>query len=94
MFAYCLYLSESTKHINRFSPATSVKLFYNGDMIGTGITVEGEMIHGKELPPSYQKVAVTSTSNKKIKSMLKTSFDSKYIDVGEIIAWPLSLIEL
>ena len=39
----------------------------------------------------YQKVAVTSVLEK-TKLLFRTSFDTEYINVGEIIAWPLALM--
>ena len=66
-----LLLSESVEHIEQFAAATAVKLFYNGEIVATGITVEEQVIHGKELPLAYQKVAVTSVM-KKSKLLFKT----------------------
>ena len=62
-------------------------------MVANGIAVEGPMLHGKEISSFFQKVAVTSV-HKRTKLLFKTSFDdSDYINAGEVIAWPSSLIQ-
>ena len=92
---YNCFLTETTdpnsSHLKPFSATTSLKLFYNGQMVATGLAVEGLNIHGKEVPMLYQKVAVTSVLEK-TKLLFRTSFDTEYINVGEIIAWPLALM--
>ena len=48
-------------------------------MVANGIAVEGPMLHGKEIPSFFQKVAVTNV-HKRTKLLFKTSFDdSDYI---------------
>lgn len=62
-------------------------------MVANGIAVEGLILHGKEIPSSFQEVAVTSV-HKRTKLLFKTPFDdSDYVNAGEVIAWPSSLMQ-
>ena len=62
-------------------------------MVADGIAVEGPQLHGKSIPPFYQKVAITSVFEE-TKLLFITPFDeNKYITVGEVVAWPLSLMQ-
>ena len=82
-------------HLKPYAATTSLNLLYNGNIVATcSLAVEGQIIHGKEIPPLYQKVAVTSVKQK-TKLLFKTSFDSdsEYIIVGDIIVWPLALLK-
>ena len=72
---------------------TSVKLLFNGRVVATGIAVEGQLLHGKQIPSFYQKVALTIVY-KKTKLLFKTPFDDDdCVTVGVIVAWPLNLIQ-
>ena len=72
---------------------TTVNLLFNGSVVANGIAVEGSMLHGKEIPSLFQKVAVTGV-HKRTKLLFKTSFDDNdYINAGEVIAWPSSLMQ-
>ncbi len=96
MFIYpllILLLQSADCHLMRYSATASVKLLFNGKVVANGIAVEGPMLYGKTIPLLFQKVAITSV-HKKTKLLFKTPFDeSDYINVGEVIAWPLHLIQ-
>ena len=70
-----------------------MKLLFNGEVVANGIAVEGSMLHGKKIPSFFQKVAVTCL-HKRTKLLFKTPFDeSDYINIGEVVAWPLNLMQ-
>ena len=82
-----------TKLLLLLLATTTVNLLFNGTVVANGIAVEGPMLHGKKIPSFFQKVAVTNV-HKRTKLLFKTSFDdSDYVNVGEVIAWPSSLIQ-
>ena len=60
----------------------------DGRIIGKGIILPGDMLHGSAKPESYLKVSLSFVVNG-IKPLLKTSFDddSDELRQGQIIGW-------
>lgn len=86
-------LQSADYHPTQYSATASVRLLFNGEVVANGIAVEGPTLHGKKIPSFFQKVAVTSV-HKRTKLLFKTPLDeSDYINIGEVVAWPLNLMQ-
>jgi len=78
----------------RYSFGDKLELFLNSKLVARGDAVEGGELHGKPVPLSFQKVAVTEVLDGHVKLMLASTFDdTPYITVGQVIAWPLLLLK-
>ena len=64
-------------------------------IIGKGIILPGDMLHGSAIPESYVKVSLLSVVYG-IKPLLKTSFDddSDELSQGQIIGWPIDNVHM
>ena len=67
----------------------------DGRIIGKGIILPGDMLHGSTIPESYVKVSLSFVVNG-IKPLLKTSSDddSDELSQGQIIGWPIDNVHM
>ena len=88
-----LLLQSANCNCTQYPATAPVKLLSNGRVVADGIAVEGLQLHGKNIPLFYQKVAITSVLEE-TKLLFRTPLDeNEYITVGEVVAWPLSLMQ-
>ena len=59
----------------------------NSRVVGRGMVMEGNKLHGHEIPSSFLKVAITKIENNTA-PLLRTTFDEPYLTVGGFTAWP------
>ena len=59
----------------------------NSRVVGRGMVMDGNKLHGHEIPSSFLKVAITKIENN-IVPLLRTTFDDAYLTVGGFTAWP------
>ena len=79
--------------IRRFANGKKLNLYHNSKVVARGDAVEGVEIHGRPMPLSFQKVAITDVIDSHVKLMVTSTFDdSPYITLGQVIAWPLASI--
>lgn len=84
--------TEHSVNIQKLSPGTTLHLYNKNQIVATGIAVEGQILHGKSLPSSFQKVAITDVLiNTKL--LFTTTFDDEFVAAGQIIAWPKKLLK-
>ena len=62
----------------------------NYKVIGTAITISGNILHGQELPNRFVKVAVQTITDG-IKAWLGLNDDGCVLTPGSITAWPIGL---
>ena len=77
-------------------PGTHVVLSSsNVCIIGKGIILPGDMLHGSAIPESYVKVSLSFVVHG-IKPLLKTSFDddSDELSQEQIIGWPIDIVHM
>lgn len=56
-------------------------------VVGRGTVMEGNKLHGHEIPSSFLKVTITKIDTG-VTPLLRTTFDEPYLTVGEFTAWP------
>lgn len=59
----------------------------NSRVVGRGMVMEGNKLHGHEIPSSFLKVPITKIEDN-IAPLLRTTFDDPYLTVGGFTAWP------
>ena len=59
----------------------------DSQVVGRGMVMEGNKLHGHEIPRSFVKVAITHIE-KNVPPLLRTTFDDPYLTVGGFTAWP------
>ena len=85
--------TEHSINIQTWSSGTTLHLYHKNQIVATGIAVEGQVLHGKSLPSSLQKVAITDVLIKNTKLLFTTTFDDEFVAAGQIIAWPKKLLK-
>ena len=59
----------------------------NSRVVGTGKVMEGNMLHGHEIPDSFVKISIQKIDSN-IPPLLKSTFDEPYLTAGVFTAWP------
>jgi len=84
----CQHEQQTVLHVLKPCPGQEVNLVAsNSRVVGRGMVMEGNTLHGHEIPSSFLKVAITEIENN-VAPLLRTMFDEPYLIVGGFTAWP------